>query len=234
MAIVDKHIDTKGPHFGLSPRVLNVPQQWQCSAAASASNAGFTTSNYFTSSAKSGTFAIGTNPDLPRNALVKLTPNTASSSLYSAGSIILHGLDVFGSSRSESFAVTALNTVSAGLAGQVCFKQIDTLSATVVLHTASSANGSNVSLHIGYGNVINIPVEFKSTNAVFGVYLGTASKLGSIYTHTDSTSLNKYSVATGPYYKAGVYMVDAVATNTPVRVDFTLMGFSAPVHDSDW
>lgn len=232
MAIVDKHINTKDPWIGLSPRVLNVPVQWQISAAASASASVFTTSNYFTLSAKAGSFAAGTQPDYPRNVVVRLTPSTGSSSLHSAGGVTIYGRDAFMSTRSESWAATALNTISAGIAGSVCFRQVDTISASLVLHTASSSAGANVSLHVGRGQVLNLPFEIKSQNAAYAVHLGTVEKF--TYTHSDSTSTNQWSLQTGPYYRAGIALTDAYTSGSPVNVECKLIGFAAPTHDSDW
>lgn len=229
MAIIDRHVETKGPYFGLSPKVLNAPAEWVGWPKASASNAVFTTSNHFTSSANNSSFAPGTQPDVARNVVVRLTPSTGSAALYNSGTVILYGKDCFGSTRAESFAATALNTISAGINGSVNFQQLQTISVSnLQLHTNSSSAGSNVSLHVGVGQVIGIPVQFLSTDAIQAVRFGTAPQF---QFDGASSSNNQWTAVTGPYYKAGISLSSAYASGTVLQVFYKLLGHNKPIHD---
>jgi hypothetical protein len=230
MAIVNRHIDTKYPNYGLGPQVLNVVQQYIASAKASGGSALYSTANYLTATNNTinASVAPGTAVDYPRNALVLLSPNTASSSLYSAGTVVLYGKDIKGVTQSESFAATALNTVSSPTEGSVVFAQVDTISFSgFQFHTGSSSARSAVSVSVGVGARIGLPVSLKSSDAVVYAYIGTARQLTSA--GTDSTN-NQYTVYTGDYSVAAVKFSNALATGTPVQVLFNNLGFNAPVH----
>lgn len=227
MGIVSRHIATDSPYNGLCPNVLNVPHQTVMNAKASASNAVFTTQNIFTSATKNISFAPGTQPDYARNVVAVVVPNTASSSLYSVGSVIIYGRDLYGSTRSESFALTALNTVSSGLRGSVNFASLDSVSYTnVQLHTNSSSAGSAVSAYVGVGQKLGLPISLISTDAVFNVVLGTAEQRTS--SGANSTN-NQYTVVTGGYEVNGISLSSAYASGTLLQVGYANLGFRAPV-----
>lgn len=230
MAIVGRHIDTTPPYNGLAPGVLNVPGQWVGFPKASASNAVFTTGNQFTSGVNSMgySFAPGTNPDYPRNLAVKFVPNTASAGLYSAGTVVIYGKDLYGSTRSESFPITgAVGSASAPTYGSVNFADVGTISvAGLVFHTASSSARSAASFYVGVGQKVGLPVSFFSTDGVFQVVQGTSR----MSTYSGATSSNnQWTLATGDYYINGVSLSAVHNSASQLAVGYKNLGWMAPV-----
>ena len=226
--IVNQDIGTQEPYNGLSPWVLNVPAQWVGFPKASASNVVFTTANHFTSAVNSMgySFAPGTNVDVPRNAVVMLAPNTGSAGLYSAGTVELYGRDLYGSTRSESFGVTALNSVSDPTKGSVNFALLDTISVRgLVFHTASSSARSAVSFRVGVGQKIGLPIPLASTNAVYQVVQGTSVQLTS--SGANSTN-NQYTAVTGDYYVGGLSLSPAHNSASQLQIGYKLLGWMVP------
>lgn len=220
--IVARHIGTQQPYNGLPPRVLNVPAQYVAQPAVSASAGVYTTANYLTASQVNATVAPGTQMNEARNVVVLLSPNTGSASLYSAGSIVVYGKDYWGSTRSEAFAVTALNAVSAALAGSVNFASLDSISfASVRLHSGSSSAGSAVSAYVGYGQKVGLPSDIVSTNAVHAVHIGSACFLTS---SGASSSANQYTISTGPYWNNGVIVNGNLNAASVMRVGYAAIG----------
>jgi hypothetical protein len=227
--IVNRHIGTSEPHNGLSPWVLNTPQQYEVLPKASVSNAVYTTANHFTSTVNSMAYsmAAGTQPDYPRNVVVNLKPNTGSVSLYSAGTIYVYGRDVFGSTRSESFAATgAAGSASDAVKGSVNFLRIDTISVNGLKFAAASSSArSDVSFYVGLGNKIGLPVPLISANGVYQVYLGTSVMDTSSGT---KSTLNQYTAITGDYYVGGVSISTTLGSGTELRVEYKNLGYLAP------
>jgi hypothetical protein len=228
--IVNRHVGTQSPHNGLGPNVLNVPAQWDGFPKASASNVVWTTANYLTSAVNSMGYSAAptTQPDYARNICVKLVPNSGSAGLYSAGSVIIYGRDVFGSSRSEAFAVTgAIGSASAPTYGSVNFANVDTVSFRgVVFHTASSSARSDVSFYVGVGQKVGLPVPLVSADAVYQVVQGTSRM--STYTASGSTSGNQFTAVTGDYYVNGVSLSAVHNSASNLRVEYKNLGWMAP------
>lgn len=229
MAIGNRHILTRSPENGLRPDVLNVPGNVHMYPIASASNAVYTTANHFTSTVNNMnyTMAAGTQPDVPRNVVVNFKPNTGSAGLYSAGTLKIWGKDVFGSTRSESFAITgAAGASSAPTAGAVNFQVIDSISVQgLKFHTASSSARSDVSFYVGLGQKLGLPIPLASTNAVYAVYFGT--KRMSTYSGATSTN-NQWTVVTGDYSRGGVSISTTLGSGTDVRIEYKNLGWMAP------
>jgi hypothetical protein len=226
--IVNRHIATQEPYNGLSPNVLNVPVQWVGSPKASGTASVFTTAAQFTSTVNSMgySFAPGTNVDVPRNAVVLLSPNTGSAGLYSAGTVELHGRDIYGNARSESFGVTALNSASDPGVGSVNFAILDTISVRgLVFHTASSSARSAVTFRVGLGQKIGLPVPLVSTNGVYRVVQGAVVQL----TFAGATSSNnEYTIVTGDYYLGGVSLSDAHNAASLLQIEYNMAGRLVP------
>jgi hypothetical protein len=229
MAIGNRHILTRSPENGLRPDVINIPSQWDGFPKASASNAVYTTANYFTSTVNNMGYSVapGTQPDYARNVAVKLVPNSASAGLYSAGTLKIYGKDVFGSTRSESFAITgAVGSASAPTYGTVNFANIDSISvAGLKFHTASSSARSDVSIFVGVGQKIGLPVPIHSTNAVYQVIQGTSRM--STYSGATSTN-NQYTAVTGDYWRGGVSISAVHNSGSNLRVEYKNLGWMAP------
>lgn len=173
----------------------------------SASNAVYTKDSLYSASSVNSTAAPGTAVDFPRNVVVRLTPSTGSSGLYSGGSIVIVGSDIAGAAASEAFAVTALNTISQGIAGSVCFASIGTIShSNVTVHTASSSASNALSLHIGVGNIVALPNSASGTGAVAYAWIGTAAQPGS------------FTVQTGAVPVAGVSFSNALSAGSNVMI----------------
>lgn len=203
MAIVGRHVETHGP-FGLPPNVLNVPHNQVGLYKASASSGVFSTAAYLTSGVNNDNRSVapGTQVDYARNLCVLLSPNTASAGFYSGGSVIVYGRDVLGSTRSEAWALTALNTVTAPIHGSINFASIASLSfKSVKFHTASSSARSDVSVYVGVGSKIGLPINLKSSDAIYRVHIGSLQLLTS---SGASSSNNQYTVSTGDYFYNGV------------------------------
>lgn len=229
--IVNRHIATIDPYNGLSPDVLNVPAQWVGFPKASASNAVYTTANHFTATNNSigVSMAPGTQPDYARNVVAKFVPNTASAGLYSAGTLVFHGRDVMGSSRSESFAITAMGSVSAPNAGSINFAKIDSISVTGLrFHTASSSARSDVSLIVGVGQKLGMPISFASTNAIFAVVQGTVQQLQYDGTASTASSNNQWTAVTGDYHIGGLSLSAAHNSASMLQVGYKNLGRQAP------
>lgn len=227
MAIVGRHIDTVD-HYGLPPWALNTPAQYVGYPKVSNTNNVWTTAAQFTSAANlmGYSFAPGTNVDYARNLVVGLKPNTASSGLYSAGTVYLYGKDIFGSTRSESFGVTALNTVSDPVTGSVNFASLDSISfAGLVFHTASSSARSDVTAYVGVGNKIGLPVDLLSSDGVF--FQALATVINRTSSGANSTN-NQYTVVTGPYQYGGV-IVSAVSSASLLQIGYVNLGFRGAV-----
>lgn len=229
MAIVSRHIDTTPPYHGLPPGVLNVPAHWAGFPKASASNAVYTTANHFTATNNTinVSMAAGTQVDYPRNVVAKFVPNTASAGLYSAGTLLFYGRDLYGSTRSESFAITAMGTASAPDVGSVNFAQLDSISvAGLQFHTGSSSARSAVSFYAGVGQKIGLPVSFLSTDAVFRVVQGTSN----MNTFSGATSSNnQWTAVTGDYYQGGVNISAAHNSQSLLQIEYKNLGWQAPV-----
>lgn len=144
--------------------------------AVSNTNGVYTRASVLSASSVNSTVAPGTQPDLARNVIVKFTPASASSSLWSGGTIAVVGSDILGAAVSETFAVTALNTADTnGVSGSKCFASIGTISfSNVSLHTASSSASSDFSFHIGFGGRVGLPFSVQSTNNILSVFKGTS------------------------------------------------------------
>lgn len=229
MAIGNRHVLTQSPFNGLTPNVVNIPAQWGGYPKASASNVVYTTANHFTSTVNSMNYSVaaGTQPDYARNLCVKFVPNTGSAGLYSAGTVKIYGKDVFGSTRSESFAITgAAGSASAPTYGSVNFANIDSISVHgLVFHTASSSARSDVSFYVGVGQKVGLPVNLKSTNAVYQVVQGTSRM--STYSGATSTN-NQYTVVTGNYHVNGVSLSAVHNSASNLRIDYKNLGWMAP------
>lgn len=229
MAIVNQHIETKPPYNGLSPNVLNVPAQYVAFPAVSASSGVYSTANHLTATnnLNNGTVAPGTQPNVARNIVVLLSPNTGSASLYSGGSIVVVGKDYFGSTRSEAFPVTALNAVSAPRLGSVNFASLDAISfRSVGLHTGSSSAASAVSVYVGYGQKIGLPINLILTNGVHAVHVGSAQFLTSAGA---SSSQNNYTVCTGAPHVNGVIVNGNLNAASAFQVGYVNLGSRMPV-----
>ncbi len=226
--IVNRHIATQSPYNGLSPNVLNVPAQWVGYPAASASNNVRTTANWLSSSANaiSKSIAAGTQPQTPRPVQILLSPNTASSSvsLYSSGSIILYGKDIKGSSASESYAISAFNSVSDPTQGTVNWASIQSISFHgVAFATDQSSAASAVSIYIGQAAKIGLPFNLLSSDGVLAVHIGSAG----LSTWSGATSSdNGYTITTGDYRVNGIAAAWNVASLAVV--DYVNLGFRAP------
>ena len=172
---------------------------------ASASNVVFTKDSCWSASSINSSAAPGTAVDFPRNLVYRLTPNTASSSLYSGGSIVAVGSDIAGNAITETVAVTALNTVSAGIVGTKCFGSVGTVSfSNVTIHTASSSASTAFSINIGVGNIVGLANSVQSTNAVPYAWIGTGIQNGS------------YTVQTGAVPTAGISFSNALGSGSNV------------------
>ncbi len=229
--IVNRMIATQPDYNGLSPNVLNVPGQWVGFPKASASNAVYTTANHFTATnnANNVSVAAGTQPDYARNVVVKFVPNTASAGLYSAGTLVIHGRDIYDSSRSESFAITAMGTASAPDKGSVNFAKIDSISVSGLrFHTASSSAASAVSFLVGVGQKIGLPIPLASTNAVFALVQGTVQQLQYGGTASTASSNNQWTVVTGDYYVGGISQSNVHNSASLLQIGYKNLGWMAP------
>jgi hypothetical protein len=220
MAIIGRQVDGTSPSYpgavsgGLPPQVINTMYQFVASAGASASNNVYTRSDVLSAATVNSTVAPGTQPDYARNLVVKLTPNTGSSAYWSGGTIVALGSDFLGRSLSESWAITALRTLTAGSAGSYAFASVGTISfKSVSAATASSSDSGAFSMHVGAGQVLGFPASVRSSNAVQWAYIGTAKQ--STVSATASTSNNQWTVQTGDVGRAGISMSSAYASNTP-------------------
>lgn len=230
MAIIGRHIETAPPYNGLPPRVLNLPCEMAFFPKASASNAVWTTANHFTATNNNNNVSVApaTQPDYARNVVLLISPNTASSSLYSAGTVQFYGRDVFGSTRSESFALTAMNTNSSPTTGSINFASLDSISfVSLKYHTASSSAASAVSFYAGVGQKLGLPVALQSSDAVYKVVLGTAEQRTS--SGANSTN-NLYTVVTGDYHVGGIKASNAYASNSLLQIGYNNLGFRGPVY----
>ena len=228
MAIIARHIETNAPFYGLPSNALNAPAQYVNFAKASASNAVHTTANFVTGTSNlyNTSFAPGTNVDVARNALAYLAPNTGSAGLYSAGTLVAFGKDIYGYTRSESFAVTALNSVSDPTKGVVNFASLDSLSVSgLIFHTASSSARSAVSMLWGVGQKLGLPVSLISSDGVFDVHFGTTPLLTS---SGASSTNNQYVVVTGDYTVNGLSNTAAYASGSLLQVGYMHLGYRAP------
>lgn len=207
MAIVDRHIDPGG----LSPAVLNVLDKWVVSAKASAAAGVKTYASAFSAATLNSTVAPGTQIDYARNLLyqISVVGGTDSTAIISGGTCVVIGTDIRGSSISESVALTQMVSGTVPVEGSAMFASVATISwSNVSLHTGSSSNSSCVSASVGVGNIIGLPQSVKYTNAVPMAWIGTARQDGS------------FTVKTGDFISAGVSFSNAVATNTPVQINF--------------
>lgn len=228
--IVGRQVETADPWGGLPPRVHDVPAVWVGFPAASASNNVYTTANYFTSTATAGaaySFAPGTQIDYARNVNIRFSPNTASTALYSAGTVSLIGLDYYGKAVSETIAVSSIVSASSPYTGSVNFQRLQTISASIQFHSGSSSARSDVSLYIGQGQKLGLPVYLQSTaGAVQAVYLGTAQQ--TTLTATSATSNNQFTVVTGAYSVGGISLSSAYASGSALQIHYKMNGRSTP------
>lgn len=220
MGLISRHVDQTTPTFpgigsgGFAPGNVNTMYQFVASAGASASNNVYTRVSVLSAATVNSTVAPGTQPDYARNLVVRLTPNTGSSDYWSGGTINVIGSDFLGRSLSESWAITALRTLTAGSAGSYAFASVGTVSfRSVSAATASSSDSAAFSLHIGAGQVLGLPASVRSSNAVQWGYIGTAKQ--STISATASTSNNQWTLQTGDVGRAGISMSSAYASNTP-------------------
>lgn len=97
--IIHRQIETNDPWGGLPPRVHDVPACHVIYPAAGNSNNVYTTANYFTSTATAGAnYSVAPATQLDgygRNVVALFSPNTASSAMYSAGTLVLYGADYY-------------------------------------------------------------------------------------------------------------------------------------------
>lgn len=236
MSFNGRHVLTSPPYNGLPPNVLNLPSEIVLSAKASVSNGVWTTQNYLTSAVNTMSYSVApaTQIDYARNVAVRISPNTASSGtaagagLYAAGSIAFYGRDVFGSTRSEAFALTSLNQVTGTVLGSINFASLDSIYFTnVQFHTASSSARSDVSIYVGVGPKLGLPVLIRSSDAVYKAHIGTLQQLTS---SGASSSNNQYAITTGEYHVNGISFTSAHATNTPVQIGYNNLGFRGAVY----
>jgi len=271
MAIVDRHIDTRNytgsAPGGLSPYVHNVMAHWAGFPAASASNnvkttaisaSALSTSQSSTTTTGAGStvttlvqtttwgnrsmsFATATAQDYPRAVVVALG-GTASSASITGGALYVYGADVFGSTRSTSYAATALRSTGVVAALSVNFAVINTLSAefAIVTHTkagttTSASDGASTTnsagsaalqytISVGQGQKLGvIPQSIRSSNAAVPLaWVGTAVQ--STWSQTASTSNNQYTVVTGDYYLGGISFSSAYSSNSLLQIYYRLNG----------
>jgi len=215
MSIVDRMIATNPPYGGLSPKVLNVPAQWVGFPKASASAAIVTK----TQQTAGSVVAAGTQPDYARNLNVVITP-TASSAGVTGGGVTAYGRDVLGSTRSETFGSLAISA-AAGLLGAINFASIQSVSMLLSFLGASSSAASAFAVVVGVGPQIGLPIHVRSTNAIFGVHLGTAKQRTSAGA---SSSNNLYTAVTGDYYKGGLKLSNALNSGSLLQVGYMNAG----------
>lgn len=220
MSIVNRHVLTSPPHNGLSPNVINIPAQWVGYPKASASGAVVTK----TQQTAGSSVAVGTQVDYPRNLNVVITP-TASSAGVTGGGITVWGLDLFGSTRSETFNSLAA-TVAAGQNGSINFRQVDTVSMKLSFLAATSSAASAFAVVVGIGQKIGLPVSLASTDAVFEVIQGTSR----MSTYSGATSSNnQWTVVTGDYHVNGVSQSAALNSGSHMQIGYKNLGWMAPV-----
>jgi hypothetical protein len=219
MGVINRHVDTKGPNWGLGPHVLNNNGYWGGFPKASASNNVFSGTQQTAGSRA----APGTQIDYPRNLNVVIGP-TASSAAVTGGGISVFGVDAFGSTRSETFGSLAASS-SVGLTGSVNFARVDTVSALLSFLAGSSTNASSFTVFVGVGQKLGIPVFFRSTNAVVSAYLGTARQATSSGT---ASTANQYTAHTGPYWNGGVRLSSAYNSASFCAFEYMNLGFLAP------
>lgn len=161
--------------------------------AVSNTNGVYTRASVLSASSVNSSVGPGTNLDYPRNVIVKFTPASASSGLWSGGSIVLSGVNIVGATVSESFAVTALNTCdTAGISGTVAWAagpQPATISfSNVSLHTASSSASSDFSFHVGFGAKVGLPYSVAHTAHVLTVIQSSATTAHTVHTGAAGTA----------------------------------------------
>ncbi len=219
MSVHDRHIRTNPPFNGLSPEVLNMPMQWVGAVKASLSGAIVTK----TQQTAGSSVAAGTQPDYARNLNVVITP-TASSVGVTGGGVSIWGRDVFGNTRSETYNSLAISS-AAGQDGVINFASIDTISMSLSFLAATSTAASAFAVHVGVGQKIGLPINIRSTNAVYALYLGTSKQRIS---YGASSTNNLFTVVTGDYYVNGISQSDVYASATPLRAEFFAMGAAIP------
>jgi hypothetical protein len=231
MAIVNRMIETANPHGGLGPKAHNIPALWVGFPAASASNNVYTTANHFTNTLTAGTnytMAPGTNIDYARNVVALFSPNTASTALYSAGTLILYGKDYYNNEVSESKAVSDIVSANTVWRGSVNFQRLDTIMVSSLQFGSSASSArSAVSLYVGQGQKLGLPVSIQaSAGAVQAVNFGTAQH--TTVTATASTSNNQFTVVTGAHSIGGISMSTALASGTLLQIHYKMNGRSVP------
>lgn len=206
MAIVDRHIAEPG----LGPTVLNLCLPMVLgSHKVGASNAVVTTAPG--TSSLNATKAVGTNIDFPRNLSyqMSITNGSASSAMVSQGTLVMNGFDAQGNALSESVGIKALaGAGTAGIIGTAIFGSLASNGVSFSqyqLHTGSSSASDSVSVYVGVGNIVGLPMAIRSTNAVPYAWIGTTPQPAS------------YTVKTGPVGTAGISFSNALASNTPVQ-----------------
>lgn len=219
MSVHDRHIRTNPPYNGLSPTVLNLPQQWIGYPKVAASNAVVTK----TQQTAGSSVAAGTQPDYARNLAVFITP-TASSDGVTAGGVSIYGKDAFGNARTETFAGSSAILGTAGQTGSVNFASIDTVSMKLSFLSASSSAASAFAVVVGVGNKLGLPVELRSSNGVIDVRRGTVQLLSSAGA---SSTDNQYTVVTGDYYLNGVQVSAGYSSALLAQINYYAMGCAA-------
>lgn len=227
MGVINRHVDTKGPNWGLGPHVLNVNGYWGGFPKASASNNVLTMSQQTQGSSATP----GTQVDYPRNLNVVFAPVASSSIITTGGAVTVFGVDAFGSTRSESFGSSA-GTNATGVNGSVNFARIDTISCKLSFLTGSSTAASNITVNVGVGPKIGLPVFIRSSGVsgangpmVVSAYIGTVRQ--ATFSGTNSTN-NAFSVVTGPYWNGGVSMGNVLNSASFLAIEYMKLGFLAP------
>jgi hypothetical protein len=219
MGVINRHIDTRSPFDGLAPHVLNVPGFWAGFPKASASNVVYTASQQ-TAGSSAGP---GTAVDYARALFYAIGP-TASSSIWTAGGFTVFGVDLFGSTRSETVG-TNIGTATNGVQGTINFARVDTISAKLSFLAGSSTAASNVSISVGVGQKIGLPIHIRSTNAIYQVHQGTL--IQSTFSGATSTN-NQFTVVTGDYYLGGLSMSNAQNSASLLQINYNNLGRSSP------
>ena len=200
---------------GLSPAALDVLMPFDLGfPIASASAAVYTAqgSNLLTATAiGSTTAAPGTNLDVPRNMYYEINISGDATGMVASGTLSIAGSDIRGSAITETVALTAI-----AAAGSASFvrgtKNFGSLAASAItvsgyeLATGSSTRSNSISLYLGHGNIIGLPQEVQSTNAIPYAWIGTAPQPGS------------YTLQTGAVPTAGVSMSNALDSGSRLRV----------------
>lgn len=231
MGVINRHIDTKGPNWGLGPHVHNINGYWGGFPKASASNVVFTG----TQQTAGSTNAAGTQIDYPRNLNVVIGP-TASSAAVTAGGVTVFGVDAFGSTRSEFFAATGARSSSVGLTGSINFARVDTISQSLSFLAGSSTNASSFTVFVGVGQKLGLPVFIRSNGGssnlagsfgpmVVSAYLGTSRM--STQGGSGSTN-NQFTLSTGPYWNGGFIASNAYNSGSFLALEYMQLGFLAP------